>query len=153
MPICNASNLFTRSLNACQSLVLLGIRLYLANVFLWSGWLKLTDWSSTLYLFANEYKVPIISPVLAAYTGTAAELILPILLLLGLGGRIFAFAFFIFNLVMVYSYPILLTPEGACFVKDNVLWGTLIGVLLFFGVGKYSLDYLLQKKVCKDYQY
>jgi len=47
--------------------VLLGIRLYLANVFWQSGVNKLQTWESTLFLFQYEYQVPFLSPTIAAY--------------------------------------------------------------------------------------
>lgn len=151
--LCSASNLVTDTLNWGSSLFALGIRFWLAESFIWSGYLKTKSWQSTLYLFANEYQVPLISPVIAAYLGTAAELILPILLLLGLGSRLAAIALFIFNIVMIISYPMLLSSEGACMLKDNILWAVLIAILIFYGPGKISLDYLLKKKVCPNYQY
>ena len=59
-----------------------------AGVFFRSGMTKLRDWDTTLALFADEYHVPFLSPGAAAWLGTGAELILPALLLLGLGGRL-----------------------------------------------------------------
>ncbi|MER2583468.1 MAG: DoxX family membrane protein, partial [Candidatus Competibacter sp.] len=47
---------------------------------------------STFTLFEYEYHVPLLSPMLAAYLGTAAELLLPVFLLLGLGTRYAALA-------------------------------------------------------------
>lgn len=148
-----ASNVITQSMDATSHVFALGVRLYLAQIFFWSGYLKYVSWETTLYLFANEYQVPLISPVLAAYLGTAAELGLSTLLFLGLGARLPAIALFIFNIVMVISYPLLLSADGACAVKDNYLWGVLCAILIFYGPGKLSLDYLLQKKVCSDYRY
>lgn len=151
--VCKISNLITDSLNFSSHLVALGIRAYLCQIFFWSGWLKLTSWSSTLYLFEHEYKVVGMSPVMAAYLGTAAEVALPIFLILGLGARIPATALFVFNVFSVVFYPVLLKPEFAAALKDNVIWGILIGVLVLYGHGKISLDYWLKKKVCKEYQY
>lgn len=41
-------------------------RLYMAQVFFLSGLTKLRDWGTTLALFQNEYKVPLLPPELAA---------------------------------------------------------------------------------------
>lgn len=150
---CKFSNFLTEIFDYCASFFALGVRFYLAQVFLWSGWLKLSAWTSTLYLFQYEYKIVGMSPVVAAYLGTAAELGLPLLFLLGIGGRIPAILFFIFNVFNVIFYPALLQPEFACALKDHILWGLLIAVIVFYGYGKISIDYLLQKKVCKDYKY
>lgn len=150
---CKFSNFLTGILDRCAFFFALVVRIYLAQVFLWSGWLKLTSWSSTVYLFQYEYKIVGMSPMVAAYLGTVAELSLPLFLLFGIGGRIPAILFFIFNIFNVIFYPALLKPEFACALKDHILWGVLIAVIVFYGYGKISIDYLLQKKVCKDYKY
>jgi putative oxidoreductase len=124
-----------------QSLFALAIRLYLARVFLASALTKLRDWNITLALFENEYRVPLLSPAVAAILGTAAELALPLLLLAGLRTRAAALALFAFNAVAVVSYPDL---SDAGF-KDHVLWGTLMLVLAVYGPGKISADRLLRR--------
>ena len=68
---------FTRFLNLLAPAGDLAIRLWIANVFFKSGLTKLANWDGTLALFANEYQVPLLSPTLAAYAGTATELIFP----------------------------------------------------------------------------
>ena len=124
-----------------QSLAALAIRLYLARVFIGSALTKLHDWSITVALFENEYHVPVLSPAMAAFLGTAAELGLPLLLLAGLGTRVAALALFAFNIVAVVSYPDL---SDAGF-KDHILWGTLMLVLAVYGPGKLSVDRLLSR--------
>lgn len=119
-----------------QSLFALAIRLYLARVFIVSGLIKLGNWTGTLGLFENEYHVPLLPPHAAAYLGTAAEIGLPIFVLLGLGTRAAAIALFVFNLVAATSYPDL-SPAG---LKDHVLWGALMLVLVFYGPGRIALD-------------
>ena len=151
--VCKISNLITDCLDFSSHIVVFGIRAYIAKIFFWSGWLKLTSWSSTLYLFQNEYKIVGMSPIMAAYLGTAAEVALPVFLILGLGARIPATALFVFNIFSVIFYPTLLKPEFALALKDNVIWGILIAVVALYGHGKISLDYWLQKKVCKEYRY
>jgi putative oxidoreductase len=147
------SNQLTEWMNNYSSFVALVARLYVAYQFFQSGWLKITSWPSTLNLFQNEYKIIGMSPEIAAYLGTAAELVLPVFFLLGLGARSPALIFFIYNICCVIFYPILLTPDFYCALKDHILWGVLIGIILFYGYGKISLDHLLQKKMCKAYKY
>ncbi|MEJ6079315.1 DoxX family protein [Vibrio sp. 1-Bac 57] len=125
-----------------QPLVLLAARLWVASVFFKSGYLKFTTWDSTLYLFEEEYQVPIIPWELAAYLGTAAELILPVFLVLGLLTRPMAAILFVFNIVAVISYPVIW--EGGFF--DHQFWGALILMNVMWGAGNISLDYLLKKK-------
>lgn len=127
---------FTRLADRLQPLLALGLRLYVARVFLLSGLTKIHDWTVTLALFENEYHVPVLSPPAAAALGTAIELSMPVLLALGLGTRFAGGLLFVFNIVAVVSYPDL--PDIA--VKDHVLWGLMLLVLLVYGGGGISLD-------------
>src|SRR2546423_15406564 len=94
------------------------IRLWIANVFIKSGLTKIQNWEGTLYLFQNEYKVPLLPPELAAFAGTATELVFPVLLVLGLATRFSALVLFVFNIVAVVSYPDL----GEVGLKDHQHW-------------------------------
>ena len=126
-----------------SSVVNLGLRLYLAEVFFTSGMTKIQSWDTTLMLFEYEYSVPFLSPAMAAYLGTGAELILPVLLLLGLGGRFAAIALFIFNIVAVISYPAL-NDAGKVW---HYLWGLAFVLPILYGPGKLSIDHILRKKL------
>jgi putative oxidoreductase len=139
---CAASGL----LDKLQPLLLLGFRLYVARVFLMSGLTKIHDWSITLALFTDEYHVPLLTPSIAATLGTATELSMPILLALGLATRFGALVLFFFNIIAVVSYAAL--PDIA--VKDHILWGTMILVLLLCGPGRLSLDYWLERRLRRD---
>ena len=61
-------------------------------------------WSITVALFTNEYHVPLLPPAVAALMGTATELSMPVLLMLGLATRFGAFVLFFFNIIAVVSY-------------------------------------------------
>ncbi|MBL8522529.1 MAG: DoxX family protein [Betaproteobacteria bacterium] len=134
------SDLFARPFEWMAPGFLLALRFYVATVFFRSGLTKITDFSSTIALFESEYKVPVISPTFAAYSGTAAELVLPVLFALGLFSRPVALAFFVFNAVAVVSYPDI-SDAG---IKDHMLWGTMMLVVLFHGAGRLSVDQVLQ---------
>lgn len=121
---------------ALQPLIALAVRLYLFRVFFLSGLTKLRSWDSTLYLFSNEYHVPVLPPAVAAVMGAGGELIFPVLLLLGWQGRFAAAGLFFVNLVAVLSYPGL----EPVMIKDHVLWAVLIAYLFFHGVGRWSLQ-------------
>ena len=124
-----------------QPLLLLGFRLYVARVFFLSGLTKIHDWSVTLALFTNEYHVTLLPPPVAAVMATATELSMPVLLALGLATRFGAFVLFFFNIIAVVSYAAL--PDIA--IKDHILWGTMILVILLVGPGRISLDHLLER--------
>ncbi|KAF0814059.1 hypothetical protein IGB42_01739 [Andreprevotia sp. IGB-42] len=139
---CRAYALFEKIAASLQPLFALAVRLYVARVFFLSGLTKIRDWNSTLYLFTEEYHVPILPPPLAAAMGAGGELILPVLLVLGLGGRFAAAGLFILNAVAVISYPGL----EAVMIKDHVLWGVLLAYLLIHGTGCWSLERRLCRK-------
>jgi putative oxidoreductase len=132
-----------RGLEFLSPVIDLALRVWVATAFFKSGLTKIESWDSTLFLFANEYHVPLLPPELAAYLGTAAELGLPALLVLGLGGRFAAAALFIFNIVAVISYPDL----GEVGLRDHQVWGLMLLVTLFHGPGRLSIDHLLRRSV------
>jgi len=137
---------FLKLLDVLTPIVDLLARIWVAKIFFMSGLTKLQSWESTLALFQYEYHVPFLSDTLAAYIGTYAELILPVLLVLGLGGRISIFSFFVYNAVAAWSYPHLWTPEGALGLDQHINWGLLLAMLMCHGSGKLSLDYLIWKR-------
>src|SRR3954449_2092749 len=49
-------------------------RLAIASVFLKAGLNKIASWELTVQLFADEYKVPVLSPDLAARLASAFEI-------------------------------------------------------------------------------
>ncbi|MDN3661923.1 DoxX family protein [Vibrio agarivorans] len=117
-------------------LLLLFCRLWVAWVFFNSGLVKIASWDSTLFLFEYEYQVPILPWEIAAYTGTAAELILPVFLAIGFFTRPMAAILFVFNIIAVVSYP-LLWEKG---FYDHQLWGLMILVVIVWGAGPLSAD-------------
>lgn len=117
------------------------LRLWVAYAFWISGLTKIQTWDSTLYLFENEYSVPLLPPELAAYSATFVELAFPVLLALGLGGRFAALVLFVFNLIAVISYPEL----GAAGLEQHKTWALMLLVILLHGPGSLSLDCLIHK--------
>ncbi|MCP5426298.1 MAG: DoxX family protein [Gammaproteobacteria bacterium] len=101
--------------------------------------LSLVPTESTFTLFEYEYHVPVLSPVLAAYLGTAVELLMPVFLLLGLGTRYAAAVLFVFNVIAVVSYPELMDAG----FQDHQVWGLLLLITICHGPGQLSLDYLI----------
>jgi putative oxidoreductase len=136
-----------RALDKLQPIALLAARLYIADVFWRSGWLKLTSWSSTLDLFRDEYHVPVLPPEAAAVAGTFGELVFPALLVIGLYGRLGALGTFAVNAMAVISYSHVLLSEGfEAALGNHVLWGTLLLGLTLFGPGAISVDHWLERR-------
>lgn len=131
------------ALEHLQPLAQLAARFYVGQAFFLSGLTKLRDWETTVALFTDEYQVPLLSPATAAWLGTAGELVLPAMLLLGLGGRFAAAGLFVVNVVAVISVADL--PEPA--LQGHVFWGSLLAALVLWGPGRWSLDGWLSPRV------
>lgn len=117
--------------------MLLVVRLWMAHVFFVSGLLKASDWDNTLYLFTNEFPVPFMPPFLAAVMGTTFELLCPVALTLGLAARLATLPLLVMTAVINFTYSEAL---------EHYYWAMLLGVILFNGPGKLSLDYYLSRK-------
>jgi putative oxidoreductase len=129
------------------ALPLLALRLALAVPFYRSG---LTKWDGFLqlsggaqYLFGQEFKLHIFSaqypypfPMAAAYAAGIAEIVLPILLVLGLGTRFAALALLAMTAVIQIT-----VPEG--WANFHLPWAAMALTLAVFGGGALSLDRLI----------
>lgn len=138
----NVINPIIKGLDLLAPLADLGVRLWVANVFWKSGLTKIQSIDSTVLLFEYEYQVPLLSPTVAAYLGTFTELFFPILLVLGLAGRLGAGVLFVFNIIAVLSYPGL----NAAGLEQHQVWGLLLLVTLLHGPGKISIDHFIKRK-------
>jgi putative oxidoreductase len=68
--------------------------------------------------------------------GTAGELVLPVLLVLGLCGRLSALGLFVVNAVAVIS----LSEIAPAALQQHVFWGALLAGLAIYGLGPWVLD-------------
>jgi len=133
-------------LDAAAPVLDLGIRVYMADVFFRSGLVKIGNWDGTLYLFENEYRVPLLPPELAAWLGTFGELFFPPLLVLGLAARFAALSLSVVNVMAVVSFWHVLAQNEAARMS-HVYWALLLLVTLCHGPGRLSLDHWLQRRL------
>lgn len=129
-------------LDALQPAAAVLARVYVAEAFFKSGLTKIRDWDITLALFQEEYKVPLLTPDVAAVMGTAGEMVLPVLLLLGLGGRFGALGLSVMNMVAVLS----LAEIAPAALQQHVTWGVLLAGLAVFGSGRWSADHWVLRR-------
>jgi putative oxidoreductase len=102
------------------------------------GWPRLS--SSALDLFKSEYRLPLITPELAAPLAAFAEHLFPMLLLLGLATRFSAAALLGMTLVIQWLvYPDAYPTHGT--------WAAVLLYLMVRGPGKVSLDHWLSKRL------
>lgn len=122
------------------ALIALLARIVIGLVFFKSGLTKIDGFAlkdATFYLFAEEYKVPLIPPVLAAYMATAAELTLPWLIWAGLGARFAALALLgMTAVIQTFVYPDAYMTHG--------LWAVALLMIVKFGAGSLSIDHLIR---------
>lgn len=123
-----------------HDLVSLALRVFPAMVFFQSGRTKVegvfTIKETTWFLFEHEYALPLIPSQLAAVMGTAAEHVLPILMILGLATRVSAFGLLVMTAVIqIFVYP------GAWITHG--LWAAAFLALIARGPGAFSLDRVL----------
>ena len=120
-------------------------RLAIGLVFWNSGRTKVDGWNiftvndKTLFLFTEEYKLPIVPPGLAALGAQVAEHVLPALLIVGLATRFSALGLLVMTLVIqVFVYPNAYVLHGT--------WAAILLMLMKFGPGALSLDHLIRKR-------
>ncbi len=137
-PVCvNTLKTLIRKLDALQPALLLVARLLMSRVFFTSGLLKIHDWSNTIDLFTNEFPVPLLPPLVAAICGTTFELTCPVLLTLGLGARFATLPLLAMTAVINFTYQDSF---------EHYYWAALLGIILTFSAGKYSLDAIISRK-------
>ncbi len=121
-----------------HDLLALLARLSVGTIFLRSGMLKLDGWAdgTTVALFREEYRLPLLSPEVASWMATAAELGLPPLLFLGLLTRPAALALLGMTLtIQLFVYPNAFDTHG--------VWAVALLYLAKFGPGTFAVDRLL----------
>ena len=134
------------ALDSLQPAAQLAARIYVGQAFFLSGLTKIRDWDVTLTLFMDDYKVPLLPPALAAVMGTTGELVLPVLLVLGLGGRFAALGLSVVNAVAVIS----LAEIAPLALQQHVFWGSLLAGIAIFGPGRWSLERFVWPRLAPD---
>lgn len=124
------------------------IRLFMADIFFGSGWLKFKnflngDWAATVYLFQDIHPLPGVPAGLAAVAGTGGELVLPVLLALGLFGRLGAAGLIAMTAVIQFVVP---ASYGVA-NPDHYMWMLLLGVIVVRGSGRLSADCLIRRSL------
>lgn len=122
-----------------HDLIALVARLSIAGVFFQSGQTKLDGFQvsdSALYLFENEFRLPLLSPFIAAHLATIAEHVFPALLVIGLLSRFSAAALLAMTLVIqIFVYPGAWPTHGT--------WAACLLLIIARGPGRASLDHWL----------
>lgn len=119
----------------------LAARVFPAAVFWQSGQTKVDGFGlsdSAVFLFQEEYKLPLVDPTIAAYGAAVAEHLLPILLVIGLASRFAALGLLGMTLVIeIFVYPDAWPTHG--------VWAACFLVVVARGPGAVSLDHLIAR--------
>jgi putative oxidoreductase len=120
------------------ALLALPLRAAVATVFWNSGTTKLANWDAALFLFQDEYKVPLLPPEIAAYMAASIELTTPFLLVFGFLTRPAALVL----LGMTTVIEVFVYPQAW---PTHIQWAAMLLVLLCRGPGAISIDYLIAR--------
>ncbi|BDB25498.1 DoxX family protein [Cupriavidus sp. P-10] len=101
---------------------------------------KLANWETAVELFRQEYRVPLVPPELAAYLSVSIELVAPVLLVLGLATRPVA----LILLGMTTVIEIFVYPQAW---PTHLQWAAMLLVLLARSAGRFSIDWLIRRRV------
>jgi putative oxidoreductase len=134
---------------AWPSLTQLALRFALAVPFWrsgvnkWDGFLQLND--VAVLLFSSEFKLHLPggpyafpAPGVVAFAAASAEILLPILLVLGLATRLAALGLLVMTLVVQLT-----VPDGW---PVHVTWAAMALGIMAWGPGRMSLDYGIERQ-------
>jgi putative oxidoreductase len=136
---------------AQPSLTQLVLRVGLATPFWrsginkWDGFLQLND--TAVFLFSTEFKLHLPggpgpysfpAPEVMAFLVACAEILFPILLVLGLATRVAACALLVMTLVVELT-----VPDGW---PVHVTWAAMALGIMAWGPGRFSLDHLIEQR-------
>jgi len=122
------------------ALLQLIFRFSTASVFFMSGHSKILSWQTTILLFANEYRVPVLSPEMAATLSASFELGCSTLIFFGLFTRLATLPL----LGMVAVIQTFVYPENWV---EHLTWAAMLVFILTRGPGPISIDRLLKPLV------
>jgi putative oxidoreductase len=115
------------------------LRCGVALVFWRSGLTKLPLGNDmTVFLFEDEYRVPLLPAALAAYLATLIELVAPWMLIAGLGARVSAAILLAETLVI----QVLVYPQQ---YPQHLLWAGPLLYVLLRGPGRWSIDHPIRQ--------
>lgn len=121
--------------------VALALPFFKSGLTKWDGFLSLAP--TTNFLFQEEFKLHVFgqvydlpAPDVLAFASGSAEIVLPILLILGLATRFSALGLLVMTAVIQ-----LIVPDG--WAHFHLPWATMTVALIAIGPGRLSLDHFL----------
>ena len=119
----------------------LAIPFWRSGVLKWDGFLQLND--TAILLFSSEFQLhlpggpyPFPAPAVTAFAAGSAEILLPILLVLGLATRAAALGLLMMTLIVQLT-----VPDGW---PLHLTWAAMALAIMAWGPGRMSLDHLIK---------
>ncbi|HET9742427.1 MAG TPA: DoxX family protein [Terriglobales bacterium] len=143
---------FVQLMNLLQSPLLLAVRLYWGWQFFQAGWGKIHDISKPIQFFAS---IGIPFPTANAYFVSYLECVGGILLAIGLGGRLISIPLLI-DMIVAYlkadneAWHSFLSDPGKFYAADPYTFLFAALLILIFGPGAISIDYLIRRRLDRD---
>ena len=122
----------------------LAVPFWRSGVNKWDGFLQLND--VAIFLFTSEFQLhlpggpyPFPTPAVTAFAAGSAEILLPILLVLGLATRFAALGLLVMTLIVQLTIP-----EGW---PLHVTWAAMALGIMAWGPARISLDHLIKERM------
>ena len=122
----------------------LAVPFWRSGVNKWEGFLQLSD--VAVLLFSSEFQLHLPggpysfpAPAVVAFAAGSAEILLPILLVLGLATRFAALGLLVMTLVVQLT-----VPDGW---PLHVTWAAMALAIMAWGPGRISLDHLIKERL------
>jgi putative oxidoreductase len=139
--VLDAIESIARTIAPCVLRIALALPFLRSGLTRWNGFLSLSD--ATIFLFENQFKLHVLGAVVAlpapdalAFLVAMAEIVLPVLLLIGLATRFAAL-----GLLVMTGVIQLVFPDG--WANFHLYWAALALAILALGPGALSLDRLI----------
>jgi putative oxidoreductase len=114
----------------------LAIRLWIAKLFGFFGFMQMLHWQTTLAVASQENPIPFLAPNSAAFLGTAIYIVCAALFAIGFMTRYAAVPLLLLSLITQLRY----TP-----FDTQLFWIALTGWFAIYGAGPISVDNLLRR--------
>jgi putative oxidoreductase len=112
------------------------IRLWIAKLFGFFGFVQMLHWETTLAVASQENPIPFLAPNSAAFLSTAIYIVCAALLSMGFMTRYAALPLLLLSLITQLRY----TP-----FDTQLFWTALAGWFAIYGAGPISVDHLLRR--------
>src|SRR5271168_4747915 len=114
----------------------LAIRLWIAKLFGFFGFMQMLHWQTTLAVASQENPIPFLAPSSAAFLSTVIYIVCAALLSIGFMTRYAALPLLLLSLITQLHY----TP-----FDTQLFWIALAGWFAIYGAGPISIDNLLRR--------